>query len=365
MKKIIGIIVDAFMYLLLVGQMLYIFEGNTAHEILGIGFFVCFIVHIIIKRKWFSKYKAGFSKMKKTKARIMADVFIWLLLADIILLMLSSLSVSRTLFPAINIIGGPALHRYLATGALTLAVLHGSMHMYNKMKSKKKAVIIMVVLAGVSLYLGLGLVPYLNRHFRKVDVQLNSSISGEKLHTDKNILTVYFTRLGNTDFVQDVDAVSGASLLIADGELMGNTQMLAMMVQDAIGCDIEAITLTGEKYPSSYNDTIAVAVKEIKNDARPAIESIDITGYDEIILVYPIWWGTIPNPVTTFLDENDFAGKKVHMLATQGSSGFATSVRDVQKLIPDAEVIEGISIYCDDIPKCREQIGKWLEKIVR
>ena len=38
--------------------------------------------------------------------------------------------------------------------------------------------------------------------------------------------------VGNTDFKADVDAVSGASLMFADDELMGNDQLIAEMIQD-------------------------------------------------------------------------------------------------------------------------------------
>ena len=83
----------------------------------------------------------------------------------------------------------------------------------------------------------------------------------------------YFTRVGNTDFEPDVDAVFGASLLISDSELMGSNQLLADMVTDIIGCEVVPITLTGKRYPSSYNETISVAGDELRAQARPYILS--------------------------------------------------------------------------------------------
>ena len=172
-----------------------------------------------------------------------------------------------------------------------------------------------------------------------------------------------FHELMEGDFDEDVDIVSGASLMLASGKKMGNTELLAEMLCDMIGCESKAITLTGEKYPSSYNDTIAVAGTELKEDARPDIQPVNISEFGTIILVYPIWWGTIPMPVATFLTDNDFTGKEVLLLATQGSSGFAKSTADVKELIPGASVKEGISIYCDDIPKAREEIRQWINQL--
>lgn len=142
--------------------------------------------------------------------------------------------------------------------------------------------------------------------------------------------------------------------------LVGNT---VHEIQDAIGSEVIPITLTGEKYPSSYMDTVSVGSREIKEDARPAIEDIDISGHNKIILVYPIWWGTVPMPVATFLEANDFTGKTIYLLATQGSYGFASSTSDIKKMAKGAEVVEGLSIYCDDIPNVRSELAEWLKKI--
>ena len=78
-------------------------------------------------------------------------------------------------------------------------------------------------LASNLLALGLWVVPYLNRHFRRVEVDYQESVSGEKASwAGEKPLVVYFTRVGNTDFEEDVDAVSGASLMLASGKLTGN-----------------------------------------------------------------------------------------------------------------------------------------------
>ena len=362
MKKKLNLFSEIIMYLALLAQMLYVMIGNTVHEILGIVFFVSLIVHIFIKRWWFKAVKTG--KGRKGKAGKFANIVIILLILTSVTLMISSMGVSRVLFPWFMFMTEPLFHRYLATAVLTLSIVHGGMHFYFKAEKKKKAVVLITLLALAGLAIGLALVPYLNRHFKKVEVAFNEKVSGEKVEMTEEIpLVIYFTRVGNTDFEPDVDAVSGASLMRADGVLMGNTQLMAYMIQDAIGSEVIPITLTGEKYPSSYMDTVSVGSREIKEDARPAIEDIDISGHNKIILVYPIWWGTVPMPVATFLETNDFTGKTIYLLATQGSFGFASSTSDIKKMAKGAEVIEGLSIYCDDIPNARTEITGWLKKI--
>lgn len=359
--KTAGIIIDTAMFAILLTQMLYVVTGNILHEIMGMGFFACLIAHCILKRK----HIAAFFKKRSTgrsKERLIADILTALLVLLCITLMLSSMGVSRTLFPWFKYLGSADLHRYLATAVLSVAAAHGGMHFIMRTKKKKKAVTLTVLAVTACAAIGLALVPYLNRHLKKVDISLSDSVSGEKADWQGGkMLTVYFTRLGNTDFEADVDAVSGASLMLADGELMGNDQLIALMLSDITGCENTAITLTGDKYPSSYNDTIGVASKEKNASARPGIEPIDVSGYDDIILVYPLWWGDIPMPVATFLENNDFSGKRIFLIATQGSSGFSSSTKTVKKLASGAEVTEVMSIYCDDIPDSRDKLLEWVK----
>lgn len=359
-KKLIGVFVDLAMYLVMLSQMLYVMIGNTVHEILGMGFFALLVCHMIIKRNWF---KAVFHRQGKWfSARRFADLMIILLLLNMVILALSSMGVSRMLFPKVTFLGSPTFHSTLATLGLTFAVIHGGMHGYFAAKKKKRAVVIIVLLAAIALGIGFGLVPYLNRHFRTVEVDAASVISEEKFTWKSGRpIIVYFTRVGNTDFDPDIDAVSGASLLKVDGELMGNTQFMANRLEEILQCDAKAITLTGEKYPSSYSETCIVGGDEIKEGARPEIEEIDVSDYDDIILVYPIWWGTIPMPVASFLQSQSFAGKNIYLIATQGSSGFASSTEDISELVPDAKVEEGISVYCDDIPMSGDLLIDWLK----
>ncbi len=362
LKKKAGLIIEIVMYAIMLFQMLYVFMGNTLHEIMSIILFACMVLHIFFKRK---RIKAIFSGSRKRKPSVLfSEIIIILLFVCMIIMAVSSMGVSRTVFPWFHFAGDSGFHRIMATVLLTLSVIHGGMHVF--IRSRKKKTVVAGIAAGamLSLVLGLWAVPYMNRHFRHVETDYEAAVSGEKVSWNgEKPLVVYFTRVGNTDFDEDVEAVSGASLMLASGKLTGNTQLLSAMICDAVGCDSEAITLSGEKYPSSYDDTISVAGKELKENARPKINPIDISAYDSIILVYPIWWGTVPMPVASFLTENDFTGKNIYLVATQGSSGFAKSTEDIQEMASGASVTEGISVYCDDIPDARGQIVQWLNRI--
>lgn len=352
-KKRFGTVIDILMYVLLIVQMLHVFIANTVHELLGITFIICLIIHIIIKG-WY--FKAVFKKGRSALRRF-SDVITCLLLISSVILMLSSMGVSRLLFPWFHFLESPEFHRYMATSTLTLAVLHGGLQGIIRAKKKVAITILVIVACIASLSLGLFGIPYINRHYQKVDISLSDKTSGDKIEiTGSKPLVVYFTRVGNTDFDADVDAVSSASLLMADGKLMGSNQLISEMICDILDCQAVPITVTGEKYPSSYDDTVVLASKELNENKRPAIEPIDVSEYDSIVLVYPLWWNSIPMPVATFLEQNDFSNKTIYLIATQGSSGYGNTVSEVESLCPNAKVVPVTSIYCEDIPNARGEL---------
>lgn len=82
--------------------------------------------------------------------------------------------------------------------------------------------------------------------------------------------------------------------------------------------------------------------------SRPALadRDADVAGYDTILLGFPIWWGTAPRIVNTFLESYDFSGKTVVLFATSGGSGFGGTVGDLKKSVSGDTVIrEGVLVH--------------------
>ena len=78
--------------------------------------------------------------------------------------------------------------------------------------------------------------------------------------------------------------------------------------------------------------------------ARPAIgsEAIDVSSYDTVFVGYPIWWGSAPRIINTFLDTYDLSGKTVLPFCTSGGSGISQSVSAIRTAEPDADVRDGL-----------------------
>lgn len=179
-----------------------------------------------------------------------------------------------------------------------------------------------------------------------------------------NILVAYFTYGENADLGDNVDASSSASIQMLDGQMSGNTGVVASVIADLTGADIFSIR-TVESYPDNYNDTIDQGQEEQQEDVRPElsgqIENLD--SYDTIFLGYPNWWGDMPMAIYSFLDEYDLSGKTIVPFVTSGGSGFSGSVEEIEDAEPDAEVLEGLSLSDSEATDAQSDIEEWLGEL--
>ena len=141
----------------------------------------------------------------------------------------------------------------------------------------------------------------------------------------------------------------------------GNTEIATEIISSIIETDIFEI-VADKKYPIKYDDCIEIAKKELRENSRPKLkDNIDIKEYDIIFVGYPNWWGTMPMPVWTFLEEKDFTNKKVLPFCTHEGSGLGKSESDIKKLTGGAEVLKGLAINGSEVNNSEKQIKKWLE----
>lgn len=66
-------------------------------------------------------------------------------------------------------------------------------------------------------------------------------------------------------------------------------------------------------YPEDAGVLLETAQDELAVNARPALAGTieDMEQYDTIIVGYPIWFGTVPMAVLTFLESYDLSGKTI------------------------------------------------------
>jgi flavodoxin len=177
----------------------------------------------------------------------------------------------------------------------------------------------------------------------------------------KKILIVYFT-VPETD---GVDTVSGASRLVKNGEVLGNTQFIAQCIQRAAGGDLFAIE-TVQKYPGSHAPLLDFADAEKRKNARPRLQRRipDPDNYDVIFLGYPNWNADLPMPLYTFLEEYNFSGKTIAPFSTHGGSGFSNTIRTIARLQPRATVItNGFTVSRNTVGNAENDVRNWVRRL--
>lgn len=162
------------------------------------------------------------------------------------------------------------------------------------------------------------------------------------------------------------------NILVAYYSWGGNTKAVGDYIAQKLGADVHQIQ-TVKPYPTDYDSCVAVVGKQGKAyepELNPTL--LDITDYDIIFVGTPCWWSNISNPLRSFLHQHSFKGKTVIPFMTNGTSG--KKLQDVKKLCPDANVLDGFSIYNryqvdtktntpDNMGNWKEEVDNWLNKI--
>lgn len=189
---------------------------------------------------------------------------------------------------------------------------------------------------------------------------VSESNTAQENHDQSKILIAYFTWAENAEKAQDVDAVASASV-----SLPGNVGQMASWIQAEVGGDLFSIQVK-EPYSADYDECLDRAAEEKSQKSRPALKNRveNFSEYDTIFIGYPNWWYTAPMAVFSFLEEYDFSGKRVVLFCSHGTGGLASSVRDISAALPDSTVENNvIGVYRDDIPKSRDTVKEWLNKL--
>ncbi len=134
---------------------------------------------------------------------------------------------------------------------------------------------------------------------------------------------------------QPTPVLSTQKALVAYFSATGTTKKVAENLAKALNADIyeikPAVPYTAEDL--NWHDKTSRSSVEMSNESsRPemAENNISVKEYDVIYLGFPIWWGTAPRIVKTFLEKHDFSNKKIVLFATSGSSGMGNTAEDLK-----------------------------------
>jgi flavodoxin len=169
---------------------------------------------------------------------------------------------------------------------------------------------------------------------------------------NKKVLIVYFSKKGENWWTKSLTSLK-----------VGNTDAFAHLIQKQIGGDLFEVERVAE-YPDGYYACCDEAKVELKAKARPAIkEHHSAAPYDVIFIGYPTWWGTLPMPLFTWIEENDLKGKTIIPFNTSEGSGFGKGVSDLKKALPESNFLEGLALRGHGVLTSEEAIQAWLNNL--
>lgn len=149
----------------------------------------------------------------------------------------------------------------------------------------------------------------------------------------------------------------------------GSTERMAQQIQKVLDCDILEVE-PQVAYDSDYDGMLSRAQEElsaIRQGNYPAIKTSveDFDDYDIVFVGYPIWYGSIATPMQTFLHNHasKFAGKRIALFATSGSSSISTSVDEARGLCSGATFTETLLLTSSTLSQMESRVSAWLETL--
>ena len=152
---------------------------------------------------------------------------------------------------------------------------------------------------------------------------------------------------------QPTPVLSTQKALVAYFSATGNTKKVAQNLAKALHVDIYEIkpAVPYTEADLNWRDKTSRSSVEMSNEAsRPEMAENDISvkEYDVIYLGFPIWWGTAPRIVKTFLEKHDFSNKKIVLFATSGSSGMGNTAEDLKPSVSTLAQIKPGTVLNDN-----------------
>jgi len=158
-------------------------------------------------------------------------------------------------------------------------------------------------------------------------------------------------------------AAPSHKILVAYYSNTGNTRAVANHIHELVGGDLYEIKLA-TPYPDDYDALASQAKREIEAGFKPTLNCkvADFASYDLVFIGSPVWYGTLPPPVSSFLASYDFSGKTIVPFCTYFASRQGKTISAIKELCPRAKMLDGIAVLGSDAKNSRSDVAAWLRR---
>lgn len=145
---------------------------------------------------------------------------------------------------------------------------------------------------------------------------------------------------------------------------VGNTKVVANYISEITGADQFEIVCVKD-YDMPYKPLCDLAKKEQQQGELPGFKG-EVKNLDQYATVFiggPVWWGTYPQVMFTFLEKykKQLNDKTIVPFTTHEGSGLGNCVSDLKKILPKAQVKGEFSLYGHEVRESKARVQKWLQ----
>lgn len=151
-------------------------------------------------------------------------------------------------------------------------------------------------------------------------------------------------------------------VLVAYFSYSGTTKGVAENLHRKVGGKLVRIE-AANPYPSDYDAVSRRAGHEYFRNSSPAVKTRvkGMKKYTDIFIGYPIWYGTAPMVIKTFLRYYNLRNKNIYFFTTSASSGLGKSRGLIVRAAKGVHIISGLPVRNPDQPS--PEINGWLRRI--
>ena len=162
---------------------------------------------------------------------------------------------------------------------------------------------------------------------------------------DKKSLIIYFSRADENYGVGYVEK--------------GNTEVVAEYVKELTGADMFKVE-PSVPYAKDYETCIEEAKERVGN--APIKEKLNnISEYEVIYIMSPIYWGTYAPEIETAIKDLDWTGKTIRIVTTHEGSGLGSVISDVKRVCKGATVdSNGLAIRGSSVESSKPRLEEWI-----
>ena len=141
----------------------------------------------------------------------------------------------------------------------------------------------------------------------------------------------------------------------------GNTKLIAEKIGETLNAAVVELK-TSKKYPTEGIGKYFWGGKSVVFGDKPMLtnKSIDLSGYDTIIIGTPIWAGSFAPPIRSFVNDYKIVNKKIAIFASHGGGGAAKCFAKLKEALPENKFLGEIA-FVEPMknPESIDSAAKW------